>query len=128
MLSKSVADAFVYFDSPETVATKEFVHTFDIFLDTRSLEEAHRKRKPNLAPYMSVDDARLEVCHSFIALHAYMYILVFVVVVWRFLDQWEENVQSKDAGKYDKAEQALMCLSSQTLFGLRMSSRYAHYT
>ena len=51
----------------ETVkGTVRFVHMFDKFFDclnTRSLTEATRRRKPDVAPYMSINDPRLKVCN-----------------------------------------------------------------
>ena len=68
VLSSSVADRFStlrrlgHLDNTEAV--EEFCHIFDKFFDiwnTRSLEEADRKRKPNLAAFRHDFDERLKV-------------------------------------------------------------------
>ena len=44
--------------------TERFCRMFDDFFDmfnTRSVNEAKRKRKPNLSPYYNRDDPRLDV-------------------------------------------------------------------
>ena len=66
MLSQSVASAFLYFSDPSTTETQKFVLYFDKFFDcmnVRSTTEWQQKRKPNLKPYQSVDDERLDVCY-----------------------------------------------------------------
>lgn len=65
VLSKTVADALEYAKDPRTKQTERFVRMFDRFFDmmnTRSLEECVHKRKPDLAPYRTSGDTRLEVC------------------------------------------------------------------
>ena len=72
VLSKSVADAFstVRALEPEnqlwreTVETEKFCRMFDRFFDclnTRNLDEAKFKRKPDLRAYFKPDDSRLKV-------------------------------------------------------------------
>lgn len=64
ILSKSVSDAFKYFGDTTTMETEKFTLTFDRFFDclnVRCLSEWKVKRKPDLKPYTSVDDPRLEV-------------------------------------------------------------------
>lgn len=71
-LSKSTADAFASMRELEpenslwqqTVETERFCRVFDKFFDcmnTRNLEEAKKKRKPDLSGYFSGDDSRLKV-------------------------------------------------------------------
>ena len=63
-LSKSVSDAFKYFGDASTTETEKFILMFDHFFDclnVRCLSEWKVKRKPDLKPYTSVDDPRLEV-------------------------------------------------------------------
>ena len=65
VLSKSVSDAFLYFRDPTTTETQKFVLLFDKFFDclnVRNLDEWAKKRKPDLKPYSSPDDNRLQVC------------------------------------------------------------------
>ena len=64
VLSESVANAFSYFDDPDTTETQRFVSLFDKFFDclnVRSTNEWIGKRNPNLKPYTSPSDERLEV-------------------------------------------------------------------
>ena len=65
VLSKTVSDAFLYFGDPATKETQRFVLLFDRFFDclnVRNLNEWAVKRKPDLKPYCSPDDTRLQVC------------------------------------------------------------------
>ena len=53
VLSETVAKALDFYGNEEATETKRFVDIFDTFFDclnVRSLEEHHRRRKPNLAP------------------------------------------------------------------------------
>ena len=64
MLSKSAADAFAYFGDPVTSETEVFIRNFDRMFDclnVRSLTEWQTTIKPDLKPYTTPDDARLEV-------------------------------------------------------------------
>lgn len=63
-MSKTVANAIEYLGDDDTKETVRFVKMFDKFFDmlnTRSLDEAQYKGKPDLAPYRSPEDERLEV-------------------------------------------------------------------
>ena len=69
MLSQTVANALDLYGKSETTETKKFVEIFNKFFDclnVRSLEEHRRKKNPNLKPYRSATDERLEVstCHT----------------------------------------------------------------
>jgi hypothetical protein len=77
VLSKSVADAFstVRTLEPEkqlwkdTVATEKFCRMFDRFFDclnTRNLDEAKFKRKPDLRAYFKPTDSRLKVSFPYV--------------------------------------------------------------
>ena len=72
VLSKSVADAFSSVRDLEsedrfwegTAETEKFCRMFDPFFDcpnTRNLDEAKLKRKPDLRAYFKPDDSRLRV-------------------------------------------------------------------
>jgi hypothetical protein len=53
-----------YIGDVSTKETERFVRFFDRFFDmlnTRSMEESIYKRKPDLAPYKTSEDTRLEV-------------------------------------------------------------------
>lgn len=59
-----MADAFDYYGDSDTHETERFVRFMDRFFDmlnTRSVEEGSKKRKPDLYPYRTPDDARLKV-------------------------------------------------------------------
>ena len=59
-----VANALDSFYGQEVQGTVKFIKMFDNFFDcmnTRSLTEASRNRKPNLSPYTSPSDSRLKV-------------------------------------------------------------------
>ena len=64
VLSQSVANALDFYGSCETVETKKFVEMFNKFfyiLNVRSKDEYIRKKKPNLKPFTSCTDERLQV-------------------------------------------------------------------
>ena len=68
VLSETVAKALDFYGNEEATETKRFVDIFDTFFDclnVRSLEEHHRRRKPNLAPYRQMDDGRLNVRYCY---------------------------------------------------------------
>ena len=72
MLSSSVANGFkslreLKLTSTDTSETEKFCTIFDKFFDimnTRSIDEGQRKRKPDLNPFYSTDDPRLKVHRS----------------------------------------------------------------
>lgn len=66
-----MADALGYFGDPATKETEYFVRQFDRLFDclnVRSLSEWAHKKKPDLKPYTSPEDSRLEVCTSYITI------------------------------------------------------------
>ena len=63
VLSTSVANALAYFGEAETKETEYFIRQFDRLFDclnVRSLTEWYEK-KPDLKPYTTPDDSRLQV-------------------------------------------------------------------
>ena len=63
-MSKSVAEAFSLEENDALHETERFIRTFDHFFDcmnVRNFNEAIYRRKPDLRPYRSSDDARLSV-------------------------------------------------------------------
>nr|XP_006814580.1 PREDICTED: uncharacterized protein LOC102809633 [Saccoglossus kowalevskii] len=71
VLSSTVANAVSLFGQkgPHIAPTVEFIRNFDKFFDclnVRSMIEGVRKRKPNLMPYRSPDDPRLQLCFQFL--------------------------------------------------------------
>lgn len=64
MLSRSVGRIMSAYYGPEMAETSKFFQLVDRFFDClngRSLHEAIRTRKPDLAPYKQADDPRFEV-------------------------------------------------------------------
>ena len=65
VLSETVANGLkTYVCQDNTKETEKFVRTFDKFFDClngRNLKEHILRRKPNLKPYFSPNDGRLEV-------------------------------------------------------------------
>ena len=66
MLSKSVAEAIglELNEKPYLAETQKFVHNFNKFFDcmnVRCLKECILKRKPDVRPYNSTSDNRIEV-------------------------------------------------------------------
>ncbi len=67
VLSTSVADALSYYNNPDTKDTEHLCRMFDKLFDclnVRSPREWITKKKPNLKPYTSADDCRLEVIYK----------------------------------------------------------------
>ncbi len=59
-----MAELLAYFSDPETEETENFIRIFDKFFDclnSRSFSEWKTSRKPDLKPYTSPNDPRLEV-------------------------------------------------------------------
>ena len=66
VLSASVAKSFDFYGDPATRETQRFILMFDSFFDclnVRNRDEHAKRRKPNLSPYTSPDDARFKVSH-----------------------------------------------------------------
>ena len=64
VLSKSVSNAFRYYNVDETTETEKFVVMFDKLFDCLnvcSITEHLAKHKPDVEPYHSISDARLKV-------------------------------------------------------------------
>ena len=64
VLSRTVGDALLHYNEEDTIETARFVKMFDRFFDmlnTRSLKEHIFQRKPDLSPYRTPDDTRLQV-------------------------------------------------------------------
>lgn len=141
VLSKSVADAFaVCRDLAEpgsllhkTAETEKFCRLFDKFFDclnTRSIDEAKYKRKPDLRPYYSAKDSRLKVCYISRIILFYLAILQWLLEDFLgYLDEWEENVRRRKVEKVPKEDKEgtkrndkkRMLLSKETRDGIRMT-------
>lgn len=86
MLSKSVKDAFAYYNDPATEETQKFISMVDRFFDclnVRCRNEWAMRKKPDLKPYTSVDDDRFSVSHLFISLLLSVDLYLFIAVVER---------------------------------------------
>jgi len=113
-----------------------FNHFFDM-LNTRSLEEGILWRKPDLAPYHNPEDSRLKVistskCKNHIPRQLVLHncdlsTLLCLLHVWQWLEkdslgyfnEWDKSVQSHEG--FTDAERRKMCLSAETLEGLRIT-------
>ena len=87
VLSTTVANAFDYFDDEPTTETRKFV--LDKFFDccnTRCISEWYKKNKPNLKPYYTSTDERLEVCILNFRINAHVCLIVVAreVIPWLF--------------------------------------------
>ncbi|CAM1312591.1 PAH (predicted) [Pycnogonum litorale] len=63
VLSSTVGKIMLQYSHADSSETANFILLVDKFFDctnTRSLDEAHFKRKPELAPYRSIDDDRFD--------------------------------------------------------------------
>ena len=61
MLSSSVLHALEYFDDEDAKETQEFVKHFDKFFDCMNVRCTTEGRKPDLRPYCSPSDSRVDV-------------------------------------------------------------------
>lgn len=73
-------------------------------MNVRSLDEGHRKRKPDLLPYTTVEDPRFQFLQDFL----------------RFLEEWRQSV-SERPGSFTQSERQKMFLTHQTYKGLVMT-------
>lgn len=127
-----MADAIKYIGDDDHKETVQFVRIFYRFFDmlnTRSLEESIYKRKPDLEPYRTPTDSRLNVS-----------ILIIIMQLWcdnqlqwletdfmGYLEEWNQSVRNRRQiikGKEEKftaAQRNKMCLSGETLAGLKMT-------
>ena len=108
VLSASVAAVLRSFSPPDTAGTAQLCEMVDSFFDclnVRSTSEHHRKRKPFLAPYTSVEDRRFQWLES------------------TFLGYFRDWLQStKDRpGEFTKNARSKMFLSWQTYEGLQIT-------
>ncbi|XP_078610651.1 uncharacterized protein LOC144881434 isoform X2 [Branchiostoma floridae x Branchiostoma japonicum] len=107
VLSKSVSQALTIQGRHDTESTRKFVDMFDSFFDCLNVKKRPRSQyavKPNLKPYYSVEDVRFTWLES-----------EFLV----FLDEWERQCQANI--NMTKKEKNKLCLSKQTLEGLRIT-------
>ncbi|XP_046553262.1 uncharacterized protein LOC124262759 [Haliotis rubra] len=108
VLSKTVADALEELYGDHVTETVKFIRHMNRFFDclnTRHLEEAKRKRNPDLEPYRTQDDSRFHyLTDEFL----------------QYFNDWEVAVMNR-AGQYTLRQRTNMKLSQQTLNGLHIS-------
>ena len=108
VMSHSVSRVMESYCPAESFETAKFIALVDKFFDcmnSRSLNEAERKRKPFLAPYKSIDDPRFDFLErDFLG----------------YMDKWKTAVETRK-GKFSNAERAKMFISQQTYDGIRVS-------
>ena len=113
-----------------------FVKTFDRFIDclnVRSMSESIRSRKPDLRPYRSPDDPRLQVSYH-ITIATMFKFDAYVNLQWLkedflgYLDEWEDSVEQRKG--FTASQKAMMLLSRETIEGLRTTGRisFLEYT
>ena len=109
VMSETVAKVMSSYGPDSASETVKFILMIDKFFDccnSRSLKEAEHKRKPFLAPYVSVSDDRF----------------VFLKDVFlKYLDEWKDAVD-KRPGNFSKEDRARMFLSNATFEGLKTTS------
>jgi len=107
VLSSTVANMLDEHGDPATKSTEKFIKFMDKFFDCLNVSKLRgdiRNRKPALAKYESVDDWRFEwLDKTFLG----------------FLREWEE--EGGQVAGLTKDEQNRLCLSKQTLEGLRIT-------
>ena len=72
MLSSTVASGLEFYQIPDTEETVKFIRIFDRVFDClngRSVLECKHRRKPDLRPYKSIDDDRLQVSKMYNYVH-----------------------------------------------------------
>lgn len=109
VLSKSVGSILGgdnYEDCHETGRLINYMNRFFDCLNTRSLDEASRKKNVDLKPYTDKNDTRFQFLDDFLA----------------FLSDWKESVRTRP-GNFDGNHRAKMFLSHQTYKGLVMTIR-----
>ena len=108
ILSSSVSSVLQNFGSPGSSGTSKYCQMFDQFFDclnVRSLEEYKRKRKPMLAPYTDIGDARFQFLENdFLG----------------YFRQWKRSVTARP-GEFTANARARMFVSWQTHEGVQIT-------
>ena len=116
-----MANAFSYYNDPETSETERFCLMFDQFFDclnTRSFTEGRRRRKPDLLPYRTSRDTRFEVylCPSTLCFTKQFTLQWLNDVFLKYLEDWSKEVAQRE--NFTAAQKQKMMLSQVTLKGL----------
>lgn len=111
-------------NNDEYTETARFCHMFDRFFDclnTRHFGEGRNKRKPDLEPYCTINDARLEVCYKNYRFFNYK----CTCTQWLeceflgYLKEWENYTEVQN--DLTKEEKNKMMLSHETRQGLKIT-------
>ena len=108
ILSSAVSSVLKNFGSPGSSGTSKYCQMFDEFFDflnVRSLEEYKRKRKPMLAPYTDIGDARFQFLEN-----------DFLGYFW----QWKRSVTARP-GEFTANARARMFESWQSHEGVQIT-------
>ena len=126
-----MANALKFYGDPKTSETEKFCRTFDKWFDCLNVrnKSEYIRKKSNLKPYIDPEDERLKVCWCIITC---VYIELCVLQLqWlsedflSYLNEWEESVEARE--DVDDAEKAVMLLSAQTSYGLKMTGILNNY-
>lgn len=110
VLSSSTAKALSLQGRHDTNGTINFIHMFDKVFDCLNVsrrEEHRRQRKPELAPYTSLDDWRFKFLEE--------------EFLENFLNRWEN--QANNTAGLTLEEKSKLYLSKQTMFGWKITVR-----
>ena len=113
----------------DTTATEKFCRMFDKFFDifnTRAIEEADRKRKPDLKPFYSSRDERLEVLEKILLLYSPFTLSIYIqwlqTTLLQYLENWEVSVAADTS--IPKEEKVYCTLPQQTIEGIRICGMF----
>lgn len=109
VLSNTMATVLKQFGQPDVQETAKFCDMMDGFFDclnVRSPNESQRKLKPNLRPYVEVNDQRFEWLEKkFLG----------------YLEEWRNNIKNRP-GNSTAMARSTMFLSHQTYEGLQITT------
>uniref|UniRef100_A0A7M6DPD0 Uncharacterized protein n=1 Tax=Clytia hemisphaerica TaxID=252671 RepID=A0A7M6DPD0_9CNID len=105
VLSKTVADMLAEQDLADTKSTEKFIRLIDKFFDCLNVTARGKNRKADRSSYESANDSRFEWLENDFL---------------EFLDKWEAESKDLDLTKTEKGK---LCLSKQTLQGLRITTK-----
>ena len=135
VMSETVASALQFMDEDRTKETRQFIRMIDLFFDALNVKnplEGKLKRKPFRFPYYTPQDERFKVYLSVLVgiTHAFTRV-ISLYFQWLknnflgYLDGWEKEVSGRQG--FTKAQQKRMCLSKETLEGLRITGKLHSY-
>ena len=102
----------------------------------RSLTEGVHKRKPDLCPYrndqQSMDRLKASTCAGSLKILVLYSTVMCYFMQWlekdfiNYLDEWEESANGRE--DLSESEKHKLCLSRETLEGLRFTSMHAFFS